>query len=128
MSHCYQQIGNLEKELRYLFKPFEYDLPNAESCCRIGNYFFRKERWNVAIFWFSLALQSEKPKDSWGLIRWEFHTWVPHVQLTICYSKLGLLTQAYHHNEIALSYLPDDPAILNNKQILEKNMQVKESV
>jgi glycosyltransferase involved in cell wall biosynthesis len=126
MAQCYHQLGNLEKELQYLLKAFEYDLPNAESCCRIGNHFFMKESWNVAIFWFSLALQLEQPKDSWGLIRMEFHTWLPHIQLAICYGKLGMLEQAYHHNEIAYSYLPNDPAILNNKEILEKHLHNQE--
>jgi glycosyltransferase involved in cell wall biosynthesis len=126
MAQCYHQLGNLEKELQYLLKALEYDLPNAESCCRIGNHFFMKKRWNVAIFWFSLALQLKQPEDSWGLIRLEFHTWLPHIQLAICYGKLGMLDQAYHHNEIAYSYLPNDPAILNNKQILEKHLYNQE--
>ncbi|HEY0828706.1 MAG TPA: glycosyl transferase, partial [Bacilli bacterium] len=123
MAYCYRQLGNLEKELQYLFKSLEYDIPQAEYCCRIGNHFFVKERWNAAIVWFSLALQMEKPKDSWGLIYLQFYTWLPHMQLAICYGKLGMLQQSYYHNEIVLSYLPDDPDILNNKQILEQIMQ-----
>jgi glycosyltransferase involved in cell wall biosynthesis len=128
MAYCYRQLGNFEKELQYLFKSFEFDLPQAEYCCRIGNHFFMKERWNVAIVWFNLALHMEKPQDAWGLITLQYYTWLPHMQLAICYGKLGMLEQSYHHNEIVLSYLPDDPDILNNRQILENTMQLKESV
>jgi glycosyltransferase involved in cell wall biosynthesis len=123
MAYCYHQLGNPDKELQYLFKTFEFDLPYAEYCCRIGNHFFMKERWNAAIVWFTLALQLEKPKNAWGLVNLRFYTWLPHMQLAICYGKLGMLEQSYHHNEIVLTSLPDDPDILNNKQILENIMQ-----
>ncbi|GAC44153.1 tetratricopeptide repeat-containing glycosyltransferase family 2 protein [Paenibacillus popilliae] len=122
LASYYHQKGDRKKELHYLFKSFEYDLPQAEHCCLTGNYFFSHQRWNIAIFWYSLALQLERPKDAWGLINLYYYTWYPHLQLAICYGKLGMLEHAYHHNEIAHSYLPDDSAVLNNKQILEKHL------
>lgn len=64
----------------------------------------------------------EKPKNSWGLINLQFYTWLPHLQLAVCYGKIGMLEQAFYHNEIARSYLPDDPAVLSNKQILETHL------
>ena len=38
--------------------------------------------------------------------------------------KTRALEQAYEHNERALSYAPDDPDILYNKQLLEEKLRL----
>jgi glycosyltransferase involved in cell wall biosynthesis len=124
LAAYYHQAGNQKKELHYLLKSFEYDLPQAEHCCLTGNHFFSQQKWNIAVFWYTSALQLEKP-NTWGLVNLIYYSWYPHLQLAICYGKLGMLEQAYHHNEIARSYLPDDPAVFSNKQILEKYLHPK---
>jgi tetratricopeptide (TPR) repeat protein len=123
LSQCYQKLGNPDMELHYILISLAFGVPAAEQCCRLGNYFYLKENWNAGIFWFNLAAQMKYPNNSWLLINQHFYTWVPHQHLAICYGKLGMLQQAYHHNEIARSYLPDDPALLLNKQILERHLQ-----
>jgi tetratricopeptide (TPR) repeat protein len=122
ISQCYHQLGNQVMEVPYLLKSFEYDIPNAEQCCRMGNHFFSNQNWKAAIFWFEIAAQMEKPKNVWGLVFQEFYTWVPHQQLAICYGKLGMLEQAYYHNEMTRLFLPDDPVVLNNKLLLEQHL------
>lgn len=39
LSYCYHHIGNQERELQFIFKSFEYDVPHPESCNRVGHYF-----------------------------------------------------------------------------------------
>ncbi|MGG0175473.1 glycosyltransferase [Gottfriedia acidiceleris] len=52
-----------------------------------------------------------------------YYTWLPHLQLCVCYSQLGKHALAYAHNEIARQYLPDHPSILHNKRYLEPLLQ-----
>jgi len=59
-----------------------------------------------------LATQLEKPIDGWS-------TWLPHIQLCVCYDRLGKHELAYEHNEIARSYSPEDSSVLYNKKYLE---------
>jgi glycosyltransferase involved in cell wall biosynthesis len=125
LAHLYHARGDDARELHYLFKTFEYDVPRADYCCRIALWFELHGKYRQAIFWYELALKQELPNDYFGLMNKICWTWAPHVQLAICYAKLGQLEKAYEHNEKALGYMPDDPNLLDNRQKLESAMQKK---
>lgn len=119
LADCCMEIGDQENQLKYIFKSFEYGLPRAEFCCRLGYHFMQQKRINEAIFWYNLATQLEKPKDGWGNINHACWTWLPHIQLCVCYDKLGQYELASKHNEIAASFIPDDPKIIHNRKYFE---------
>ena len=118
LTDCFQQLGDKAKELEYNFKSFEYANPRAEFCCRLGFYFLRAEQYEQAVFWYSLATKLETP-DVWGPVLEACWTWLPHLQLCVCYDKLGKQELAYKHNEIARTFRPEDPQIIHNKNYLE---------
>jgi len=122
IAHCYRELGDKEKELGYLLKVFEYDIPRADFCCRIAFHFEEREDYRKAAFWYSLALELKKPENYMGAMNMSCWTWLPHIRLVICYGKLGQLEKAYEHNEVVRSYFPDDPNVLQNKQKLEEAM------
>jgi len=124
MAHCYHELGNREEELRALLHTFHYDVPRADYVCRIAYYFQENREWEKAIHWYRLALKLEKPANRTLSVNPAAWTWFPHLQLAACYGKLGKLRQAYEHNEIALSYSPDDTNLLANKRLLEKHMRL----
>lgn len=114
-----------EKELESIFKSFHYDHPRPEFCCRLGYHFLQKNDIRTAIFWYDLAIQSKNlKKDTMGFINVACYTWLPHLQLCICYDRLGDYETANMHNEIARSYRPEDEKILHNKKYLEAKMKV----
>lgn len=119
LADCFTALGDRDKALEYSFKSFQYELPRAEACCRVGFYFLDKRNFKQAVFWYKLASQLEKPKDSWGFFNEACWTWLPHLQLCVCYDRLGDKKLAYHHNEIAGSYKPDNPSVRYNKKYLE---------
>lgn len=119
LADCYYYLGDYELEQHYTLKSFEYDLPRAEFCCRLGYRFMQKSEWQKAIFWYKLATQLKKPKDSWGFFIECCWTWLPHLQLCVCYDQLGEYKLAYEHNEIARNYRPTDEQMLYNKTYLE---------
>jgi Glycosyltransferases involved in cell wall biogenesis len=118
LTDCFQQLGDKAKELEYNFKSFEYANPRAEFCCRLGFYFLRAEQFEQAVFWYSLAAKLEKP-EAWGPMLEACWTWLPHLQLCVCYDRLGKQELAYKHNEIARTFRPEDPQIMHNKNYLE---------
>lgn len=119
LADCYYHIGDTEREREFTLKSFEYDIPRAEFCCRLGYGFMQQYEWRKAIFWYLLATELEKPKDSWGFFNDACWTWLPHIQLCVCYDRLGEYKLAYEHNEIARKYRPNDKQVLHNKKYLE---------
>ena len=116
----YQSVNELEKARKYIFKSFQYDNPRAEACCKIGLSFLQEKNFHNAVFWYELATKLEKPKDSLGFFNDACWTWLPHLQLCLCYDRLGEHKLAYEHNEIAAKFRPKDQRILYNKQYFKE--------
>jgi glycosyltransferase involved in cell wall biosynthesis len=125
LSACYHQLGNHDLKLTTLLQSMVYDVPRADFCCSIGQSFLDQEEINKAIFWFKLALTQKLPKNHFGVLNLICWTWFPHYQLCICYGLKGELELAHEHNEQALSYLPKDENLLQNKAKLEQALQAE---
>ncbi|SPF45810.1 Glycosyl transferase [Candidatus Desulfosporosinus infrequens] len=119
LADCYQKLEKKDKELEYILKSFEYATPRAEFCCRLGFYFLGAKQYEQGVFWYKLATQLERPVDSWGPVIEACWTWLPHLQLCVCYDRLGKHELAYEHNEFARNYRPEDSQVLYNKNYLE---------
>jgi hypothetical protein len=69
-----------------------------------------------------VTTQLERP-DSIGFFNEACWTWLPHLQLCVCYNRIGDHCKSYEHNEIARSYRPMSLNILQNKTYLEQKLQ-----
>lgn len=118
IADCYEAIEKIDEALTAILKSFEYAVPRAESVFRLGRYFMHRDALEQAIFWLSLATTLEPPKESWGMQQSGYWTWLPHVQLCVCYYRKGDMIKSHYHNEIALTYHPDDEMMLNNRKLL----------
>ncbi len=83
LAQCFEKLGQKDKELEFILKSFEYAPPRAEFCCRLGYYFLGAKQYEKGIFWYKLATQLEKPKESWGPMIEACWTWLPHLQLCV---------------------------------------------
>lgn len=119
LADCFQELGEKEKQLVYIYKSFDYAPPRAEFCCRLGFHFLNEKQYEQAIFWYSLATQLDKAVDCLGFMNEACWTWLPHLQLCVCYDRLGKHDLAYRHNEFARRFSPDNIQILYNKRYLE---------
>lgn len=117
-ADIFKQLGDMENAQAYLYKSFEYDTPRAEFCCRIGFNNLNAGKFKQAAFWYKLATELE-PVESWGPRIEACWTWLPHLQLCVCYDRIGKHELAYKHNEIARTFRPDSPQVLHNKKYLE---------
>lgn len=125
LADCYHQLGDHEGALGAVLRSFRYGSPRAEFCCRLGYHFLRQSDIPSAIFWYRLATQLDRPKEQAGFFNPAFSTWLPHLQLCVCYDRIGEHKLAFLHNEIARQYRPTDSAILRNQQYLKSILDQK---
>lgn len=127
LADIYGILKNPEKELEYILKSFEYDAPRADFCCRMGYRFLQANMIKQAIYWYEAAARLELPKDNWGMVNHACYTWLPHLQLSVCYDRLGLHQLAYEHNEKAAEYVPDHASVKHNRSYFEKILEIQPS-
>lgn len=126
LADCYYHLGNKQHAIRSILRAFSYDGPRPEFCCRLGYHFLENRNYLVAAYWYRLATPIP-PKDNFlGFTNSCYTTWLPHLQLCVCYSHLKAYKLAYLHNEVARSYRPEDPIIINNKLFLESLPDLKQ--
>ncbi|MCM3786333.1 glycosyltransferase family 2 protein [Neobacillus mesonae] len=123
LAECEGKLGNKTQELAALLRSFAYAVPRAEACCRVGAYFAERMEWDKAIHWYETAVDLKRPADPLANIDESSWTWIPHLQLCVCYDRLGNLEQANYHNELALSYHPSHPSMLYNQKYLREKLQ-----
>lgn len=118
LADSFYHLSDPENQLKYIFTSFTYDTPRADFCCRLGFHFLQANQLLQAIFWYKTATQLEQPSETWGLVNYSCRTWLPHLQLCVCYSRIGKYQLAHEHNEQAAKYMPDDPRIAHNRKFL----------
>lgn len=119
IADYYISLKNYSVGRKYCIKSFEYDLPRGESCCRLGLSYLSENEVKKAIFWYELATTIEKPSSDWGFINESTYTWLPHLQLCVCYYKLGDNDKSYMHNNMAAKYNKNNKSIQYNKEFFE---------
>ncbi|WP_454871097.1 glycosyltransferase [Priestia megaterium] len=119
LADCYNRLGLKEQELTWVLHTLKYSLPRAETCCRLGFSFLEKNEIPSAIYWYKQALENAKEQD----LAFQNHscaTWLPNLQLAVCYDRLGKHQLAFEYNEKALEYRPHDSRMLANKEYFSK--------
>lgn len=117
-AECYHNLGDYAKARGKALQAGIYALPRAENCCRIGQSYLSESRYKEAIWWYKLASQLEMPSDTQALLIHSCWTWVPYLQLCVCYDRLGEYKLAYDANEQAARYIPQDSRIAANRAYL----------
>ncbi len=123
LADCYHEIRDYEQEVAWILRSLLFDRPRAQQCCRLGYYFLEKGQYKAASYWYETAIASRN-EYSWGIANHACSTWLPHLQLCVCYDRLGEYERAYEHNEKAREYRPDDEKILHNKKYLESKLSI----
>ncbi len=125
LADCYHQLGQKDKEVASFLRSFSYDSPRPEFCCRLGYHFLQARNNLAAIFWYRLATLIKPEGSQLSFTNMAYHTWLPHLQLSVCYSNLGAYKLAYLHNQAALHYRPEDEIMLKNQKFLETKLDLE---
>ena len=118
-ANCYYRLGKEQSALASLFRSMSFDIPRAELCCEIGEYFLKHGNFQIAIYWYETALNIPKNENSGGFILPDCYDYIPLLQLCVCYDKLGNLQKAKEYNEKAGVCKPYSQAYLYNKKYFE---------
>ncbi|WP_255294774.1 glycosyltransferase [Bacillus sp. AFS041924] len=114
LADCYLNRNELEKAISSCLRSFSYDGPRGENCCRLGYVYLQKGDYTRAISWYKLATLVDVPTSS-PFINQVCYTWLPNLQLCLCYSRLGDQLTARKYNDLAASYVPNNPSVLHNQ-------------
>lgn len=121
LADCYSKKNNRENEFKYIFKSFEYGIPRSDFCCVLGEKFLRENKIDEAIFWYKLAINLHPREDDMALISHDTYTYLPWIQLCVCYFRKGDMKESFRCNEMAARYKPNDYAVKYNKNYFTKN-------
>lgn len=120
ISQCYALNNDFENELNTLLRALKYDTPRSDFCCRLGSIFLTKNNFDTAIFWYNCALQNAPSKDFIGLLNKDTYTFIPWIQLCICYYKKGDLKKSFECNKKAGEFYPNHPSVLYNLNLFKE--------
>ncbi|WP_426448061.1 glycosyltransferase [Paenibacillus sp. S-38] len=123
LADCYHELGQRERFAESALRSFRYGMPRAEHCCRLGYHFLQSGELEAAVFWYETAARLNRPGSRWAILNEACWSWLPHLQLCVCYDRLGDYARAYEHNRQALAYLPKDPRMLANQAYLEGRLK-----
>ena len=119
IADCYLSLGNRDKEIKSLLYALKYDVPSPNLSVRLGEYFMREGKFKIAIFWFNEAINYKKDPNSLAIINNANITWVPALELCVCYYNLGDYEKAYYYNEEAAKFVPEHSSVVYNKKLFE---------
>lgn len=108
------QEDNPDKALSLLLKSLSIAPPRADMCCAAGNIFLKKCDYEQAIFWYSLA-PSRYAGVGASFISADYGGYIPYLQLTVIYDRLGDKRRAREYNELAGKCRPQGAEYLWNK-------------
>ncbi|MGQ3379122.1 tetratricopeptide repeat-containing glycosyltransferase family 2 protein [Priestia endophytica] len=122
LAEIFIRKNEQDKAIKAALRSFEYDLPRAEHCCKLGYIYLTQQNIDKAIFWYDLAtkLDIQRAENTGGFVQKDYYTWIPHIQLCVCYDRIGNIEEAFEHNEKAREYAPTNPSVLYNKEYFEK--------
>ncbi|ATP40615.1 glycosyl transferase [Solibacillus sp. R5-41] len=119
LADCYIHLNDKENILSAILRSFEYDIPRPEACCRLGYYFMEQFKNYEAIHWYEQALLTKQQPNA-PFQNNTFTTWLPHLQLCVLYDRLKQYEIANAHNELAGTFIPNDPKIQFNKDYFDR--------
>lgn len=114
LANCYYALKDRQSALTSILRSLQYDRPQPEFCCHLGYHFYNEKNYEAAIFWYTTALQAKLTDGHLKYIYPTCTSWLSHLQLSVCYDRIGKYELACQHNEFALKYRPGDPNILKN--------------
>lgn len=115
-AYCCYARNDEERAVDFLMQALKYRVPSGELCCDIGKHYFDREEWETAIFWYKSALQTPKKEISGGFLAEDAYGYLPCLQLSVCYDRLGDKKCAWDYHCLAGRCKPYGKEYLQNKQ------------
>lgn len=115
----YKKRKDPDNALKCFFNSFCFDIPRAESCCEIGYIYKEKGDYKRAIYWFEFILTLKVSSDYAGITNSESWTFIPAIELAVCYYNIGNIEKALYYNELAESFNKNHNSVVYNRNFLD---------
>ena len=115
LAGCYERLGREEDAFSALVRGLWYGPPRPEACCELGRFFFRREDWLSAAYWYGRALDAPDWGEPGGFKQPGCRDYIPLLQLCVCHYHLGDRALAAEYNERAGAVQPDSAAVAFNR-------------
>lgn len=115
-GQCLQKLNRLMEARAEYLSAMAYGAPGPDALCAMGGSMMEAGDFAAAAFWYRAAMTAEQDAAGGAFIAPDLRTYVPAMQLCVCYERLGLKEAAREMNELALAYRPGDAAALQNRR------------
>ena len=105
-----------EQALGYLLRALRERVPSGELCCDLGKHFMDRKEWRQAEFWFRSALWVAQNGKDGGFVSEEYYGYLPCIQLSVCYERMGQKELALYYHRKAGRYKPYGAEYLRNQK------------
>lgn len=119
-AYCCYKLGQEKEALDFLLQGLCYRVPAGELCCDLGKHFADRRQWEQAAFWYEAALRTPKKEQAGGFMSEECYGYLPCVQLSVCYYRLGDFDRARNYHEAAGKWKPYGKEYLQNRAYFEQ--------
>ena len=123
LAECYRVTAKSDLARQTAFKAINMDYRWAEPYYVLGMLAMDAKDWQQAIQWFELCRRPVPPVLS--PTRPDFYTWLPNLQLCVCYNAVGDLQKSHERNAEALKQNPKNQTIIQNDKWLKKTLSTK---
>jgi len=123
LAVCYFQKGlkTPEEERKFkhhIFESVKIEDRWAEPFYLLALLFQNRGYTERAMAFYKLCMDIKRPKELLTSYQPEYYTWLPALNLALCYSNMGDMENAKKYNDIVLKYQPNDDRAINNDKIL----------
>lgn len=123
LIQCFTATNQPEMRINAILESFKWTKPRADICCRLADYFLEKEAYQDAVFWYKVAMMCTPEKGTMSLDLKDYYTWIPAIQLCVCFSHLGDYYMAYYYNELCSKLGGNTIKVLHNRDFLTSQFE-----
>jgi len=113
--------------LTHIYKSIQIEDRRAEPFYHLAFFFHMKGQTDRAIQWYEHCLDVRRPTGLLSAYQPEYYSWLPHLQLCVCYNAIGEIQKAFDHNSKVLENRPNDPRAKSNAIILKDALNQKKA-
>lgn len=119
-AYCCYKMEDEQRALDFLLQGLRERVPSGELCCDIGKHFYDRKDWEQAIFWYKSALQVPRKDVKGGFVSEEAYGYLPCLQLSVCYDRMGERKRAWDYHCLAGRCKPYGKEYLQNQKYFEQ--------
>lgn len=113
-AYCFEALNKRDQAIIHLLRTLQYVPPRPDFCCQIGALFSADRQYDNAIYWYEQALVTSRNTSDMSFHNPATATWLPHLQLTVCYDRIGNTEKALEHHLKSMELNPQHPSMVFN--------------